>query len=383
MSALPSFRLTRPRGLLLAVCAVAAFCSAWSPAARPKPAPPPEVPAISGRAYAGTIGGDRVQARFDPDSLSAGGWLWREVESPDGDPDVLVYGDEPVRLSLRREDSGAVVFSGSPRTGEEERTTGRAALLPDGSLSGQWARESGGKPLPLRLVPLPSPAPHFTIAPEEVAAETSTKALYTLKVTLPRMTCPTQPPLAKAFNDTVRQLAGSDIESVKSDLVASYMDARNYESHKDLAREGVQSEYRVSYRIVHTSIHFVSILFTVVRHEFGSAYPTVKAKTLNFDLADREAMDIDDAFLPASPWREAFSQRCAPSLRESIEKPDADWIREGTRPTDDNYSRILLLEDGFLVVFDAYQVAALEEGAQTVFVPFENLARCLRKDFVP
>ena len=382
MSALPSFRSMRPRGLTLAVCAMAALCSPWSPAAKPKTAPPPEVPAISGKAYAGTLGGDRVQARLDPDAPAAGGWLWREVESPDGDPDVLVYGNEPVRLSLCREDSGAVVFHGTRGPEGEEKTTGRVSVLPDGSLGGQWARESGGKPLPLRLVPLPFQPPHFTIAAEDVATETSLKALYKIKITLPRMTCPAQPQLAQAFNDAVRATAGADLETVKKELVASYMDARNYESHKDLAKEGELSEYEVSYRIAHTSAHFVSVLFTVLRHEFGSAYPTVKAKTLNFDLVNREALDIEEAFLPASPWREAFSERCVPALRESIDNPDPDWIREGTRPTGENFSRILLLDDGFLVIFDAYQVAALEEGAQTVFVPFEALARCLRKGFV-
>jgi hypothetical protein len=48
-------------------------------------------------------------------------------------------------------------------------------------------------------------------------------------------------------------------------------------------------------------------------------------------------------------------------------------FQTGADPTPENYQRWNLADDGFLVTFDVYQVAAYAAGPQTVTIPYADL----------
>lgn len=73
----------------------------------------------------------------------------------------------------------------------------------------------------------------------------------------------------------------------------------------------------------------------------------------------------------------------APYVRQQLmkmENVNADFVAEGTEPTEANFERFVVTDAGITFIFDPYQVAAYSEGTQTVDVPFSMFRSVASKD---
>ncbi|MBP7867380.1 MAG: DUF3298 domain-containing protein [Acidobacteria bacterium] len=367
---------TLPLRCLLVVAGLAGL-TATVPAGKPKPVPL----SVTGTAWEGTLGKNRIQARLTLDAPSPSGWYWTEIEPAGEETAPGTSCGEPVKLTVKKADGELVMTEsdaqGNP-TGIFTGTRGEKGVI-----SGNWSREAGGRKVPFVLRPLENAPPHFTLKSAVIEDHQDRRALYDLKVEVPRMSCPTRPAMEREFNEQVETLASAGLDGVRTAFEEAYAAIRQYDSHKNLTSVGTRSQYLVSYRIAYTSPRHVALHFTVFRYEMGAAHPQTNSLTLNFDLASLAPVALPDLFTPGSPWLKTLSAFCREDLLGTLEDADEGWVKEGTSLDEDNFKRFLVLGDGLLILFDAYQVACHAAGAQEVKVPYTAFKGALRADFKP
>lgn len=360
------------------VVAGLAALTAEAHAGKPKPAPP----SVTGSAWEGTLGKNRIQARLNLDAPAPSGWYWTEIESTGDEASPVTDYGEPVKLTVKKSADGELTLTEVDAQG---KSTGlfTGALDEKGALSGSWSREAGGRKVPFALRPLESAPPHFFLKTAVIEDHQDRRALYDLKVEVPRMSCPTRPVLEREFNEEVEALASAGLDGVRKAFEEAYAAIRQYDSHKNLTSVGTRSQYLVSYRVAYTSPRHIALHFTVFRYEMGAAHPQTNALTFNFDLATLAPLTLPDLFTPGSAWLKALSACCREDLIETLEDGDEGWIKEGTSPDEANFKHFLILGDGLQILFDAYQVACYAAGAQEVKVPYTVFKGALRADFKP
>lgn len=108
----------------------------------------------------------------------------------------------------------------------------------------------------------------------------------------------------------------------------------------------------------------------------GGAHGLLVTRTFNFDK-NGKVINLADLFTNG----EAGLKTIAPFVQKEIEKKkindDAQWVKEGTAPTAENYQAFTVSDAGITFTFDAYQVAPYSAGTQNILVPlsvFKSIA---------
>lgn len=110
----------------------------------------------------------------------------------------------------------------------------------------------------------------------------------------------------------------------------------------------------------------------------GGAHGNTQEEAFLFEAKGGRRVKTEDLFKPGAPWKEELSRLCAAELRKSL-GPDGQgvWVGEGTKPTEENFSLVMVSGRELVVRFGAYQVAPYASGPQTVRLPFESLRALL------
>lgn len=131
----------------------------------------------------------------------------------------------------------------------------------------------------------------------------------------------------------------------------------------------VGNDMYVDYILANDKKGLISILFTISTYTAGAAHPFSYSMTLNYDIAAGHFIELAELFWPGANYLELLSDHCLTSLRDRGIDP---W-EEGALPLQENYRNWNIQEDGLLITFDPYQVAAYAAGPQKVLVPYREL----------
>jgi hypothetical protein len=107
---------------------------------------------------------------------------------------------------------------------------------------------------------------------------------------------------------------------------------------------------------------------------------------LNYDISTGKEIVIKDIFLEDPNYLQLISDYAKNELMVKLvdgENPmsDASWVKDGIKPVQDNYEgNIGFSQEGIVVVYQPYQVAAYAAGPQTVLVPYDAVAGIIDPD---
>ncbi len=178
-----------------------------------------------------------------------------------------------------------------------------------------------------------------------------------------------------------KQLANGFNEVVSSVVRELSGDPKDWKDNAEAASESsVGSNVSIGCLVGLKSQNIVSLGFSVNQYVAGAAHPNHFSKFLIFSIEKRKEIQLRDLFKKGSEYLKALSNYCINELRKdpSIrECSDDTMLLNGAGPAGENYSHVLLTEQGINVTFDEYQVASYACGSFEVLVPYEVLERLI------
>lgn len=197
------------------------------------------------------------------------------------------------------------------------------------------------------------------------------KSDYEIDATYPQLISDTDNATVLPFNQKIQQFITNTSAHFKTEL-------------NKASRFG--NSLSINYKTNVTTLHQETILSILFESEYftGGAHPWHTQDTFNYNVANKQFLQLKDLFKPNSKYLTAVSDYCYNTLKYQLEFKDddqvqLDWLKHGTAPTIKNYRHWTLQKDGLLIYFDEYQVAAYVFGRPTVLIPFTALQDVLVK----
>ena len=192
--------------------------------------------------------------------------------------------------------------------------------------------------------------------------ESGSAPVYAIAAQIPYLQGSTDPRV-ETFNARLKQVAETDIDVFRKDILA------NQPPTPIVAG----SSYDLRYQQIGQRGEVWSVKFDVMIFVDGAAHPGHYSITVNYDLGQGRELALDDLFLPNSNYLQVIADYCKAELsKRDIGFQDV-MFNSGADPKPENYQRWNISNDGLIVTFDEYQVAAYAAGPQTVTVPFSAL----------
>ncbi|WP_058481923.1 DUF3298 and DUF4163 domain-containing protein [Legionella waltersii] len=133
----------------------------------------------------------------------------------------------------------------------------------------------------------------------------------------------------------------------------------------------------ITYSIPFESKNALSVQLNVSIYHRGAAHPSNQVEVLNF-IQDKP-VKLSDLFIKGSDYLPTIAKICSQTI--SAKKiSDADWIKNGTEPTLDNYKTWSFSKKGVTILFNAYQVAAYVYGEQKVEIPLSSISTLIKPE---
>ena len=122
-----------------------------------------------------------------------------------------------------------------------------------------------------------------------------------------------------------------------------------------------------------------SIRVLAYTYPSGAAHGGTALETWNFDLATGQRLALADLFSPGVDYLDAIATEGRRSLldRYATDRSSRQWVKDGTQPSEANYSGWALTPDGLEITFGQYQVAPYAEGMPVVVIGWSRLAGLL------
>jgi hypothetical protein len=118
----------------------------------------------------------------------------------------------------------------------------------------------------------------------------------------------------------------------------------------------------------------VSVVFFVDEYS-GGAHGNKSFIPFNYDIVNKEQIILADVFSQKSDYLQYISDFTYTDIirqmkERGIDDPDAEWIKTGTAPIEDNFSSFIINGDNTITIFiPPYQVAAYALGEFDVVMP--------------
>lgn len=205
--------------------------------------------------------------------------------------------------------------------------------------------------------PTPTPIPPIDVGNGlSLAPKSST---FEVEVTAPRLEGVDNPEVAK-FNEHIDAIIAAEIDGLR----------KNFEGIPQDEYAGLGSYVIVFYNAFAAQYNIFSIRFNIGFYVSGAAHPTSYSTVLNYYWLTGEPLELGDLFLPGVDYLTPISDYAKAELAPRF--GDA-FFSDGADPIPENYKSWNITEDGLLITFDVYQVAAYAAGPQEVLIPYAAL----------
>jgi hypothetical protein len=175
-----------------------------------------------------------------------------------------------------------------------------------------------------------------------------------------------------AINKSLASIVDKSIADFKSELDCSELSS-------------AECSLDINFDTTFADDNFVSIKFEMYEYS-GGAHPNSYSVARTYNLKSGNEVKLADLFKANSNHLKKLSDYCYESLKKQLTKlgegepPDEGMLKEGTTPSDENYSGWNVTKKGLLMSFDPYQVAAYAYGPQQVIIPYSVLKEIAKED---
>jgi hypothetical protein len=221
-------------------------------------------------------------------------------------------------------------------------------------------------PIPTLTPPAPTNPPPTPILSQTVTVqsvpfnESGSAPAYTITAQIPNLQGSSDSRV-EIFNALLNQITQDQINSFKTDVLA-------YASNPPIA---AGSSFDLKYSVIGQRGDIWSIKFDIYVYSDGAAHPNGYSRTLTYDLSNGRKVTLDELFLSNSNYLQTISDKCKAQL--SNRDIGFDMFSSGADPLPENYQRWNISNEGLVITFDPYQVAAYAAGPQIVTIPFSEL----------
>ena len=204
----------------------------------------------------------------------------------------------------------------------------------------------------------------LSIVPKHVERK-SERLRYEVDVSYPQIVGSNNPYIRK-LNQRIQRLV---TDQYQWPLNPSKTDLRYYRAKWP----GVFNSVDIDYDIRSVNDSLLSIYFEGYSYGIGAAHSVQYSYSLNYDLALRKELKLDDLFEPRSKYLEFISRYC---IAELSKKPDP-LFEDALKPKAENFESWNITRDGITFNFDACKLSGCASGKQVVVIPFDDLRQLL------
>lgn len=130
----------------------------------------------------------------------------------------------------------------------------------------------------------------------------------------------------------------------------------------------------------HIGLRTITFVYTFSDYTYG-AHGNHVVKTFTFDLQDR-LITLEDVFVDVDTALVTLAPHVVDILKLTLEEMfDNDWAKDGTTPTQINYSSFYLTKDSVGFIFDPYQVAPFAAGISEIEIPFSEYKELFKNTY--
>jgi hypothetical protein len=210
-------------------------------------------------------------------------------------------------------------------------------------------------------LPPPTPMLSQTVSVQSAPFnEIGNAPVYTLTAQIPTLQGSSDARVT-SFNTLINQVIQAEIAQFKKDVLA-------FASTPPIAQG---SSFDLKYSVIGQHADIWSIKFDIYVYSDGAAHPNGYSRTLNYDLSNGREITLDELFLSGSNYLQTLSDLCKTQL--AARDIGFEVFSAGADPLAENFQRWNISDEGLVITFDAYQVAAYAAGPQLVTIPFSEL----------
>ncbi|MCY8489694.1 polysaccharide deacetylase family protein [Bacillus atrophaeus] len=156
------------------------------------------------------------------------------------------------------------------------------------------------------------------------------------------------------------------------------------QEYKKANQESTKTRYElnINYNIVHYAKQSVAVVFDEYKY-LGGANGETTQTTFNFDFDKQKFIKLNDIFKKDTDYLNQLSYISYQELKKEKEiAANDELLKEGTAPTQKNFSHFAVKEDYLEIYFDKYQVAAGYLGEQSIAIKKDLLKDMMKEKYL-
>ncbi len=200
---------------------------------------------------------------------------------------------------------------------------------------------------------------------------------YSLNLSYPQFKGKNLNQAQKKINKTIQNY----VTQVQKTFEKNAKQSNNPKVLEGMKRTVQSNTFQLSNSITAYKNNILSIRFQMFEMMLGAAHPNTTFKSMNFDLKTGDMLKLADMYKSNDNYLQTLSEAVRPKLvkflypdlrKVNVKNSDVEWIYDGTKPVEKNFSIWNIYENNLLLTFPAYQVAAYVYGARTVTLPLSQ-----------
>jgi hypothetical protein len=232
----------------------------------------------------------------------------------------------------------------------------------------------------------PSPDPVTTPTPTPTATATPTASIASPFAVRAETAAGTLRSTGATWSTRTPQLVGPLDPTVLASIDAALATAVEgelaaFEARSEAPVDGLMGvdDLEMDFTVALLTPELLSLRLLTYTYASGAAHGGTVMRPWSFDLRTGERLSLDDLFADDAAYLPALAraarQRLLPAL--GFDRSSRAWVRDGTRPTQENYAGWALTDEGLQITFAQYQVAPYAEGMPVTVIPWPELAHLL------
>ncbi len=179
---------------------------------------------------------------------------------------------------------------------------------------------------------------------------------------------------AAAFNAAVRNPLDKEVNALIADAL---------QAEKDKVLNGAWT-FDMDALATYQSPRILNSFLTGSNYT-GGAHPNGVYQNVILDRVSKKSLRVSDLFIDAKKGLTFLSTTSRKALAATgiMEMSDTNWVNTGTEPKDANFAQTHLTEQGLVITFPAYQVAAYAAGPQEVQIPWKDVQSLIKAEYLP
>lgn len=220
-------------------------------------------------------------------------------------------------------------------------------------------------------------------APETNKAKESLVAPILVNTTYKNLSTTTESTIDISY-PALHMSAHPDIEAQANVAIKNFIEKIVADFAQETAGESVEklpantrSSLTMNWDPMLISPEVISVRFNYSAYIAGTAHPNNMSRVLNYDLTQGKVLNTQDLFISPDNALSLLSAFARDTLKKEMgnlsSKEFEEQVIPGTEPTIENFGAVALTKQGFLIIFNPYQVADYARGTQDILMSTKEL----------